>query len=316
MAAVVMCVGVVSLWAGSKKPHTPPPISGSTKLNVAYDQTVSSSNQKKGKGDHQKAVPVEGKDFDFELQIRVAWFSSRPIPVKLKWIPPGTFQMGSTAATDPDRNSVETQHTVTLTKGYWLMETEVTQEMYYTVMGSGRGTANFPDLQNPMENVRWSDASDFCREIGTNSLLTASFDLSGFEFRLPTEAEWEYACRAGTTTAVYVNYGDRNKELDAIAWWDWNSENRTHNVRKKLPNAWGLYDMIGNVSEWCWDWYDAYPTGSVTDPKGPSTGSGRVLRGGSWYVCHGCLRSAFRWGDYPGLRLDFLGFRPALSSVR
>lgn len=129
------------------------------------------------------------------------------------------------------------------------METEVTQAMYYAVMGRGRGTAYFPDPKNPMERVRWVDAYDFCRAIGKNSQVTAFYDLSGFAFRLPTEAESKYACRAGTTTAVYMDYGDRNKELDAIAWWDWNSGNATRNVRRKLPNAWGFYDMIGNVEE-------------------------------------------------------------------
>ncbi len=224
--------------------------------------------------------------------------------------------MGSTEATDPDRNADETPHTVTLTQGYWLMETEVTQEMYYAVMGWGWGTAHFPDPKNPMEQVTWGEASFFCRRIGKNPLLMASNNLSGFEFHLPTEAEWEYACRAGTTTAVYVNYGDRNRELDAIAWWNWNSGNATRNVRQKLPNAWGLYDMIGNVWEWCWDRYGAYPTGSVTDPTGPSSGSFLVCRGGGWFSVAGLVRSAFRsWND-PGNRDNGLGFRPALSSVR
>ena len=316
MSAVVMCVGVVSLWADGKKPNRPSQNPGSGKLHIAHDQTVSSSNQKNGKGGNQKAVPVEGKDFDFELKLMTGFVSSRAVPVKMKWIPAGTFQMGSTKATDPDRYDDETLHIVTLTKGYWLMETEVTQEMYYAVMGWGRGTAYFPDPKNPMETVRWGDAYDFCRAIGKNSMLMASNNLSGFEFRLPTEAEWEYACRAGTTTAVYVNYGDRNRELDAIAWWAVNSDNATRNVRQKLPNAWGLYDMIGNVSEWCWDWRDAYPTGSVTDPKGPSEGSNRMIRGSSWARDAASARSAKRFMDDPGLRSDGLGFRPVLSRVR
>ncbi len=313
MSVVVMCVGVVSLWAGGKKPNLPSAKSGSNKLAIASDQTVSSSNQKKGKT-IDKEVPKEGTDFEFAL-VNYSGFGDGTIPVKMKWIPAGTFQMGSTEATDPDRFADETPHTVTLTRGYWMMETEVTQEMYHAVMGLGRGRAYFRDPKNPMETVRWGDAYDFCREIGKNSMLTAFFNLSGFEFRLPTEAEWEYACRAGTTTAVYVNYGNQDRELDAIAWWDWNSGNATRNVRQKLPNAWGLYDMIGNVNEWCWDWYDAYPTGSVTDPKGPSTGSFRVFRGGSWFYVAGNVRSAARLRRDPGHRSS-LGFRPALSSVR
>ncbi len=318
MSVVVMCVGVFSLWAGGKNPNLPLANSGSNKLGIAYDQTVSSSKPKPGKrgaGQIRKTVPVEGQDFNFGLG-NVSGFGDGTIPVKMKWIPAGTFQMGSTAATDPDRYDDETLHTVTLTKGYWMMETEVTQEMYYAVMGWGRGTAYFRDPKNPMEGVMWRDAYDFCREIVKNSLVTTFFDLSGFEFRLPTEAEWEFACRAGTTTAVYVDYGDRNRELDAIAWWDLNSTNGTRNVRQKLPNARGLYDMIGNVGEWCWDWYDDYPTGSVTDPTGPSSGYFRVNRGGSWLGDAGGSRSALRYGFYPDSRYDNLGFRPALSSVR
>lgn len=320
MAAVVVCVGVVSLSAGGKQPNLPSANSGSTTgRRIAYDQTVSSAKRippRRVSGPIQKTVPVEGQDFVFALENRSGFGDPILQPIVMKWIPAGTFQMGSTAATDPDRDDNETLHTVTLTKGYWMMETEVTQEMYYAVMGWGRGTAYFPDPKNPMEQVRWSDASDFCREIGKNYLLTTFNDLSGFEFRLPTEAEWEYACRAGTTTAVYVNYGDRNRELDAIAWWNWNSGNATRNVRLKLPNAWGLYDMIGNVSEWCWDWYDAYPTGSVTDPKGPGSGSFRVDRGGSWLIVTRGLRSAVRVRYAPDYLNFSLGFRPALSSVR
>ena len=323
MSVVVMCVGVVSLWAGGNKPNLPSANSVSTTgKRIAYDQTVSTPTPKPGKGRAgtlQKTVPVEGQDFVFALRNDSGFGDGLIQPIVMKWIPAGTFQMGSTAATDPDRrdpDNNETLHTVTLTQGYWLMETEVTQEMYYAVMGLGRGRAHFPDPKNPMETVRWGDAYDFCREIGKNSMLTAFNNLSGFEFRLPTEAEWEYACRAGTTTAVYVNYGDRNRELDAIAWWNWNSGNATRNVKQKLPNAWGLYDMIGNVNEWCWDWYGIYPTGSVTDPTGPSTGFDRVYRGGSWNFQAWFVRSAIRRRDAPGSRFNFLGFRPALSSVR
>ena len=315
MLAVVMCVGGGSLWAGGKKPKPPFQNLGSTKLNVAYDQTVSRSNQKSRNEGIKKTVPEEGTDFGFGLA-NYSRFGDTTIPVIMKWIPAGTLQMGSTGATDPDRNSDETQHTVTLTKGYWLMETEVTQEMYYAVMGLGRGVAKFPDPKNPMEQVSWHDASDFCREIGKNSMLTAFFNLSGFEFRLPTEAEWEYACRAGSTTAVYVNYGNRNKELDAIAWYDWNSGNVTHNVRLKLPNAWGLYDMIGNVNEWCSDWYGHYLGVSVVDPTGPSSGHKRVGRGGRWNGSARNSRSAFRFNYGPDGRIGDEGFRPALSRVR
>jgi len=128
-------------------------------------------------------------------------------------------------------------------------------------------------------------------------------------YRLPTEAEWEYAARAGTTGARYG-------ELDTIAWWKGNAGKQTHPVKQKAPNAWGLYDMLGNVWEWCSDWYDDYPTGSVTDPTGPVSGSQRVLRGGSYQSISGGPRSADRSRDGPGAGGNDLGFRPALSSVR
>ena len=327
MSVVVMCVGVVSLSAGGKQPNLPLPNPGSTKSRIAYDQTVSSAKPKLGfgkgrAGTLQKTVPVEGLDFEFALRNDSRFGDPIIQPIVMKWIPAGTFQMGS-PETEEGRNDDETQHTVTLTRGYWMLETEVTQAMYYAVMGWGRGTAHFPDPKNPMESVRWGDAYDFCRAIGKNSMLTAFNDLSGFEFRLPTEAEWEYACRAGTTTAVYVNYGDMKKDLDAIGWYDVNSRNATRNVRQKLPNAWGLYDMSGNVWEWCWDWYDTYPTGSVTDPTGPSPSDRlefRVLRGGCWSIDAWAARSAHRGRSQPEANPNdwnsWHGFRPVLSRVR
>ena len=230
-----------------------------------------------------------------------------------KWIPAGQFEMGSTGRTDPDRGDNETQHTVILSRGFWLLDHEVTQGEYEAVMGGN--PSNFRGADRPVEMVSWYDAVAFCQ-----ALTRKDRDLRNIserhEYRLPTESEWEYACRAGTTTALYYNDGDRNRELDVIAWWDWNSGKETHPVKQKLPNAFGLYDMLGNVRERCSDWYGDYPSGDVTDPKGPSSGSFRVIRGGSWYSVAEYARSADRSRDVPGLRLYNLGFRPALSPVR
>ncbi|MBP5320757.1 MAG: formylglycine-generating enzyme family protein, partial [Kiritimatiellae bacterium] len=143
----------------------------------------------------------------------------------------------------------------------------------------------------PVEQVSWEDCQEFIAK-GNKEL--------GLEFRLPTEAEWEYACRAGTTGA----YGGTGG-LDEMGWYSNNSGSKTHSVGQKKPNAWGLYDMHGNVWEWCADWYDDYPPGSVTDPTGPAFGGNRVLRGGGWCNLALHCRSAYRLRDLPGGRYGF-----------
>jgi formylglycine-generating enzyme required for sulfatase activity len=150
---------------------------------------------------------------------------------------------------------------------------EVTQQQYEKVMGTNPSTTKGP--QNPVEKVSWNDAVEFCRKL---SALPAEKS-AGYVYRLPTEAEWEYACRAGTQTAY--SFGDSESELGDYAWYDKNAGGTTHPVGSKKPNAWGLYDMHGNVFEWCQDWYGSYPSGSVTDPTGESSGSHRVVRGGA-----------------------------------
>ncbi|HRR75140.1 MAG TPA: bifunctional serine/threonine-protein kinase/formylglycine-generating enzyme family protein [Myxococcota bacterium] len=210
-------------------------------------------------------------------------------------IPAGTFMMGSPKDED-GRYSYEKQHKVTLTSPFEMMVTPVTQSLWQFVMGNNPSHFKGPDL--PVERVSWNDVQDFIQKLnqmlGTNNL------------RLPTEAEWEYACRAGTTGARYG-------ELDKIAWYGGNSGSKTHPVGTKAPNAWGLYDMLGNVWEWCQDWYGDYPSGSVTDPTGPSTGSARVDRGGSWSDSARGVRAADRSYDDPGYRLFILGLRLARS---
>jgi len=160
-----------------------------------------------------------------------------------------------------------------------------------------------------VETVSWNDAVAYCQKL-TERERAAGRITAQQAYRLPTEAEWEYAARAGTT-------GPRYGELDAIGWHNGNSGSEIHPVKQKAANAWGLYDMMGNVDEWCGDWYGDYPTGSVTDPSGPNSGSFRVHRGGSWFSDARFARSAFRYGWYdPGVRYYNLGFRPVLSSVR
>ncbi len=221
----------------------------------------------------------------------------------------GSFTMGSPESEDGREND-ETQHRVTLTKGYWLGETEVTQGQWKSVMGSN--PSYFKGDNRPVENVSWDDCQEFIRKV--NAEAERQF---GGEARLPTEAEWEYACRAGSTGA-YAGTGD----LDSMGWYGGNSGSKTHPVGQKRPNAWGFYDMHGNVWEWCNDWYGSYPSGSVTDPAGAASGDLRVLRGGGWNDGARYCRSAFRLGNFPadrywldpGDRGGDIGFRLACSA--
>jgi formylglycine-generating enzyme required for sulfatase activity len=223
----------------------------------------------------------------------------------VRWIPSGRFTMGSPSS-EPGRTFDEVQHEAVLTRGFFLAETECTQGQWERVMGGN--PSNFMGTERPVERVSWDEAVEYCRKLTAKQCAEGILP-EGWEWRLPTEAEWEYAARAGTT-------GPRYGELDAIGWWDGNSGRQTHPVKQKAANAWGLHDMMGNVSEWCSDWRADYPTGSVPDPTGPSSGSFRVTRGGSWYFFASSERSANRGGHPPGDRTLTLGFRPALSSVR
>ena len=221
--------------------------------------------------------------------------SENSIGMKFRVIPAGTFAMGEN----------DDAHAVTLTKPFMLGTYEVTQGQYQRVMGTN--PSKFKGANNPVENVSWDDAVEFCRKLSELSAEKAA----GNVYRLPTEAQWEYACRAGTTTEY--SFGDDDSDLGDYAWFRENSSNETHPVGDKLPNAWGLYDMHGNVVEWCQDLYGDYPSGSVTDPTGPASGSSRVFRGGCWNSAAEVCRSADRYGRYPSLRSYFYGFRVSLS---
>ena len=222
-----------------------------------------------------------------------------------RWIPAGRFTMGSPSS-ESERDSDEVQHEVVLTRSFFLAETECTQGQWEAVMGGD--PSHFKGSERPVEQVSWSAAVEYCRKLTTKQRAEGVLP-EGWAWRLPTVAEWEYAARAGTT-------GARHGELDAIAWYDGNSGSQTHPVKQKAANGWGLHDMIGNVWEWCSDWHGEYPTGSVTDPTGYTSGSFRVYRGGGWVNGARYARSAVRGRDDPGLRVNGLGFRPALSSVR
>ena len=239
-------------------------------------------------------------------------------PTNMVFIPPGTFRMGS-PTNEVDRTFLEGPQTaVTISRGYWMGQYLVTQGDYLALTGTNpsRFTTNngySNDLTRPVEGVLWSNATAYCAQLTQQERAAGRID-TNCVYRLPTEAEWEYGCRAWTSTRF--SYGDDPgyTNLTNYAWYSDNSSMMTHSVGQKLPNAWGLYDMHGNVWEWCQDWYGTYPGGMAVDPQGPATGSFRVIRGGDWSSGAGNCRSAVRGPAGPPyfFVLDF-GFRVVLA---
>jgi len=225
----------------------------------------------------------------------------------LRWIEPGTFMMGS-PKDEPERESWggdETLHQVTLSEGFWLGATTVTQELWQAVVGDN--PSKVQGDQRPVERVSWEDVQKF--------MVQLNKEIPGLELVLPTEAQWEYACRAGTTTPFFfgenittdqVNY-DGNYPYAGGEKGEYREE--TVDVKALPCNDWGLYQMHGNVEEWCRDWYEEYPVGSVVDPLGPDNGRDRVCRGGSWGRIAWDCRSAHRDWAGPGFRRYWRGFR-------
>jgi len=220
------------------------------------------------------------------------------VTLVLTLIPAGKFTMGSPHSERGRRGNEGPQHEVTISNPFYMGVTEVTQAQYQAIMGANPSDSK--GATNPVERVSWDDAMGFCKKLSEKTRQAV---------RLPTEAEWEYACRAGTRTAY--SFGDSDTALGDYAWHHGNSGYTTHPVGLKRPNAWGLYDMHGNVWQWCADWYEDYPKGAVTDPQGPASGSQRVLRGGSWHDGTGHCRAAYRFTSYdlPGSRGSGVGFR-------
>jgi len=245
-------------------------------------------------------------DADQANQHQQAWAEYRGVPVeitnsigmKLKLIPAGEFAMGSPDSDRYVHRDERPRHRVRITKPFYLGATEVTQEQYEKVMGENPSVVKGP--ANPVETVSWDKAVEFCKRLSAKE---------GKKYRLPTEAEWEYACRAGSTTRY--GFGDNSASLGEHAWHLGNSGRKMHPVGEKKPNAWGLYDMHGNAWEWCQDWLGEYSSDAVTDPQGPTGGSNRGQRGGSWINDAKYCRSANRWSTRPGHREYFLGFRVA-----
>jgi formylglycine-generating enzyme required for sulfatase activity len=239
------------------------------------------------------------------------------IGITLVLIPKGTFQMGSPPG-EKDSQVDERQHEVTISEDYYLGAFELTQAQYLKVMGNNPSifqgdkvaerdpqtnqvVKNVDSSNHPVEQVYWHDAIEFCRRLSALPEEKAA----GRVYRLPTEAEWEYACRAGSQTKY--SFGDNESQLGDCAWYNQNACRQTHPVGEKKPNAWGLYDMHGNVWEWCSDWYGDYPEGDLRDPAGAREGTRRVGRGGGWSLGAEYCRSANRADLLPSYRNRSLG---------
>jgi len=226
------------------------------------------------------------------------------ISMPLVPVAPGSFQMGSIDGDDDEKPI----HTVRISREYWMGKYEVTQRQYQSLMGYNPSV--FEGNNNPVEEVNWHDAVSFCKKL-TDQERRAGRLPEGYEYRLPTEAEWEYAARGGSH-GHNTKYAGSNS-LDDVAWCRDNSENKTHPVGQKQANELGLYDMSGNVYEWCHDWYGSYSSGSHTDPVGPGTGRGRVSRGGWCGTSVSVFRISSRSHNRPSYMNVVLGFRAVLA---
>ncbi len=228
------------------------------------------------------------------------------VKMELPRCPAGTFTMGSPADETGCRNN-ETPHQVTLSKPFWMGKTEVTQAQWRSLMGNNPSKSEGDDL--PVETVSSVEAEAFCRKL-TLHLQEKNLLSHDYECRLPTEAEWEYACRAGSGG----RYAGSDR-VDDLGWFRLNSEGKVKPVSLKKPNAWGLYDMHGNVSEWCLDTFAPYPSSAATDPIGPcpAPNLGRVYRGGSWNLSADRCSSAIRAKANPNRRYAHIGFRVVIT---
>ena len=237
----------------------------------------------------------------------------------MAWIPGGSFQMGSVSGGNSDERPV---HTVTLS-GFWMGKYEVTQAQYQAVMGSNPSSGYGVGDNYPVYSVSWYDAVDFCNKLSAREGLAPAYTVNGTSvtwnrsatgYRLPTEAEWEYAAKGGNGSPGNYTYAGSNTVGD-VAWYSGNNGSSgsstygSKQVGTKQANGLGIYDMSGNVWEWCWDWYGSYSSTAQTDPMGASSGSYRVGRGGGWIISVESARSAYWYNSFPYNRGSNIGFR-------
>ncbi|MDR3217989.1 MAG: SUMF1/EgtB/PvdO family nonheme iron enzyme [Dysgonamonadaceae bacterium] len=276
---------------------------------ILADDAFEEKNYEKAAQQYDKILKLNPKDSSAKKQYDVCIAQLKPTAnvsahqddIEMVYVKGGTFTMGCTAEQDNDCNDAENPvHQVTLSD-FYIGKYEVTQAQWKAVMGSN--PSQFKGDTLPVENVNWDDVQAFIKKLNTQT---------GKKYRLPTEAEWEYACRGGAYSAHYKYSGSNT--VDDVAWYKENSGDQTHPIGQKSPNELSLYDMSGNVWEWCSDWKGAYSSGLQTNPTGPSSGSHRVGRGGSWYGSVQNVRVPFRLNFPPSLRNSVLGFRLAANS--
>ena len=242
---------------------------------------------------------LAGANICFKVVANSGRFTVNGVSFEMVRVEGGTFRMGATSEQEDEADSNEKPvHSVTLSS-YYIGKTEVTQVLWEAVMGIN--PSRFKGDYLPVENVSWDDCQEFIRKLNS---------MTGQNFRLPTEAEWEFACRGGNNSCGYKYSGSNN--LGSVAWYDENSGGQTHRVATKAPNELGIYDMSGNVWEWCGDWYANYTSNSQSNPSGPQSGSARVFRGGSWDDRARDCRSSIRFIINPAYRFGSLGLRLAL----
>ena len=280
-----------------------------------YNKKLERERQEKVRIEREAREAKEKAELEARLATNIQTLSPSILANMVK-CSAGSFMMGSPSG-ELGGNSDETQHQVTISKPFYIGKYEVTQKEFEAVMGTD--PSKFRGENKPVECVSWNDAKEFCEKLNKYAKNIPQ----GYKFDLPTEAQWEYACRAGTTTSfnsgknitIYSDYWQTCANLDEVGWYYSNSGSKTHEIGQKKPNAWGIFDMHGNVREWCKDWYGDYPSSSVTDPTGSNSGSDRVTRGGSWGINASFCRSANRRFFNPDLWRGIIGFRLALVPI-
>ena len=294
IAALIACTVAIAQNSGSKRPK---------KKKQITEKVVKKNNSKRNQSG-KKANPPK-KQYSEKPRVSSSYtddgimFSIGNVRFEMVRVEGGTFTIGATAEQGSDADSDEKPtHQVTLSS-YSIGKTEVTQALWQAVMGSN--PSKFKGSNLPVEQVSWEDCQTFIRKLNA---------LTGKNFRLPTEAEWEFAARGGNNSRGYKYSGSNT--LSNVAWYDDNSSNKTHPVATKAPNELGIYDMSGNVWEWCNDWYGSYSSSSQYNPTGPNSGSRRVYRGGSWFDYARYCRVSNRLNSLPTSRDSHLGLRLAL----